>query len=170
MLSRRVIAIAFVSFANVAAAVTSVPSKAIAGFAGNCFSPFLTADKAAKRLAIHGVRTEFYDLDPFSNVAPSPVTGRAANAGTDRRCEVAFDGDHTVQAAKAAVDALQDQGIVTPATVPAFYVATEGTELLAARQLNPRRVAVVHVGTRQGPDGIETFMTVERLTPSELKD
>jgi hypothetical protein len=27
-------------------------------------------------------------------------------------------------------------------------------------------VAVVHVGTRPGPNGIETFLNVERLMPS----
>ena len=39
-----------------------------------------------------------------------------------------------------------------------------GTSLLGARRLNPRRVAVVHTGTRPGPNGIETFLNVERLT------
>jgi len=147
-----------------------VPSKAMSGFASHCFSPYLTAQKASARLGLEGVRLEFYDLDPFSSVAPSPVLGRVATKGTDRRCEVAFDGNHAQQAAKTAVDALLAQGIVTPSDVPNTFEAISGTELLAARQLNPRRVAVVHVGTRAGPNGIETFMTVERLTPSELKD
>ncbi len=168
--TKGILTFTLMSVASIAAAGTSVSSKAMHAFAGNCFSPYLTADKAATRLGIQGARAEFYDLDPFSSAAPSPVTGRAASAGTDRRCEIAFDGDHAEQAAKTAADALLSQGIVTPADLPAFYTPTEGTELLAARQLNPRRVAVVHVGTRQGPDGIETFMTVERLTPSELKD
>ena len=166
MLMRVALIATLASAASMAAAGTSVSSKAMQSFAGNCFSPYLTAEKAAARLASNGVRTEFYDLDPFSSAAPSPVTGRAASVGTDRRCEVAFDGDYAEQAAKAAGDALQQQGIVTPADLPATYTPTQGTELLAARQLNPRRIAVVHVGTRQGPDGIETFMTVERLTPS----
>ena len=156
--------------AGIAAAGTTVSSKAMQSFADNCFSPLLTAEKAARHLKITGMRTEFYDLNPFSSAAPSPVIGRAATAGTDRRCEVAFDGDHAQQAAKTAVDTLRAEGIVTPADLPASYLTTEGTELLAARQLNPRRKAIVHVGTRQRPNGVETFMTVERLTPSELKD
>jgi len=170
LLQKSIITLASICFASVAAAGTTVPSKAMRGFASHCFSPFLTADKAAARLGIDGVRWEFYDLDPFSSVAPSPVDGRAATDGTDRRCEVAFDGDHAVQAAKTAVDALTEQGIVTPAALPSFFQSTTGTEVLSARQLNPRRIAVVHVGTREGSNGIETFMTVERLLPSELKD
>ena len=146
LLQKSIITLASICFASVAAAGTTVPSKAMRGFASHCFSPFLTADKAAARLGIDGVRWEFYDLDPFSSVAPSPVDGRAATDGTNRRCEV------------------------TPAALPSFFQSTTGTEVLAARQLNPRRIAVVHVGTREGSNGIETFMTVERLLPSELKD
>ncbi|OJI93466.1 hypothetical protein LY10_00366 [Planktotalea frisia] len=167
---KSIITLASICFASIAAAGTSVPSKAMRGFAEHCFSPYLTAEKATTRLGMTGVRLEFYDLDPFSSAAPSPVTGRAAKVGTDRRCEVAFDGDHAAQAAKTAVDALTSQGIVTPAALPSSFQSTTGTEILAARQLNPKRIAVVHVGTRKGPGGIETFMTVERLLPSELKD
>jgi len=119
LLRNGIITCACISIASFAVAGTSVPSKAMRGFASTCFSPYLTAEKATTRLGIDGVRVEFYDLDPFSNVAPSPVTGRAAMVGTDRRCEVAFDGNHAVQAAKAAVDALTSQGIVTPAEGPA---------------------------------------------------
>jgi hypothetical protein len=43
----------------------------------------------------------------------------------------------------------------------------DGTEFVAARYLNPNRIAVVQVGTRLGPNGIETFINVERLQPSE---
>jgi hypothetical protein len=168
--TRGILTFALISVASFAGAGTSVSSKAMQSFANNCFSPFITAEKAAVRLAVNGARSDFYDLDPFSSAAPSPVTGRAASDGTDRRCEVAFDGDHAEQAAKTAADALQQQGIIKPAELPAFYMPADGTTLLAARQLNPRRIAVVHVGTRKGPDGIETYMTVERLTPSELTD
>lgn len=160
----------FVCVAGIAQSGISVPDKAMQNFASNCFSPYLTATKAAKRLVTLGVRSEFYDLDPFSSVPPSPVTGREASVGTDRRCEVAFNGNYATRAAKTAADALIRQGIETRADLPTNYAPTDGTELLAARQLNPRRIAVVHVGTRQGPEGIETFMTVERLTPSELNN
>ena len=170
MVTRGVIVIALLSVAQIGAAGTSVSSKAMKSFANNCFSPFLTAEKVAQHLAFSGMRTEFYDLDPFSSAAHSPVTGRAATAGTDRRCEVAFDGDHAQQAAKTVVSTLNAEGIFTPADLPSFYSPKSGTEILAARQLDPRRKAVVHVGTRQRPNGVETFMTVERLTPSELNN
>jgi hypothetical protein len=136
-------------------------------FAANCFSPFMTADRAEEVLASTGARVDFYDLDPFSNAAPSPVIGRAATVGTDRRCELAFDGEFGVTAASAAVAGLEMEGIRTEAPLPDRYAPTDGTALLAARQLNPRRIAVVHVGTRPGPNGVETFMFVERLMPLE---
>ncbi|GAB5448637.1 succinyl-CoA synthetase subunit beta [Gymnodinialimonas sp.] len=145
----------------------AVPHTGSAAFASHCFSPFMTAERAQEVLASPGVRVDFYDLDPFSSADPSPVTGRAATPGTDRRCEVAFDGDHARLAASAAVAGLEMEGIDQTSPVPDRYERTDGTELLAARRLNPRRVAVVHVGTRPGPNGIETFMLVERMTPLE---
>jgi hypothetical protein len=135
-------------------------------FAENCFSPYLTASKAAKTFALSNTTYDFYDLDPFSSAAPSPAQ-ITVTPGTDRRCEIAFPGDHARMAAAAAAEALQSEGITTPAALPAAFQPTDTTTLLAARRLNPRRVAIVHVGTRQGAQGIETFMLVERLTPTE---
>ena len=143
---------------------------AIALFADNCFSPFMTAEKARKTFALSGMSYDFYDLDPFSSADPSPATGRAVTAGTDRRCEVAFAGDYADKAAAAAVAALGSEGITTPAPLPASFAQEDGTTLLAARQLNPRRTAIVHVGTRKGPQGTETFMLVERLLPTKDQD
>lgn len=146
----------------------TAPARAASqAFAAHCFSPFLTAERAADVLAAPGVRVDFYDLDPLSNGPISPVAGRPATQGTDRRCEVAFDGDHAELAESAAVAGLEMEGIDQVSPVPDRYQVTDGTRLLAARQLNPRRVAVVHVGTRPGPNGVETFMFVERLTPLE---
>ncbi|OAN85087.1 hypothetical protein A8B78_06045 [Jannaschia sp. EhC01] len=138
-----------------------------AAFAAHCFSPFMTAERAQDVLTSPGVRVEFYDLDPLSNGPVSPVVGRPATRGTDRRCEVAFDGDHAALATRAAVAALEAEGIDTVSPVPDRYQPTDGTHLLAARQLNPRRIAVVHVGTRPSQNGIETFLMVERMTPLE---
>ena len=135
-------------------------------FVDHCFSPFMTMQRAAKTFALSGARYDFYDLDPFSSATPSPATGRAVTPGTDRRCEIAFAGNYAEAAAWAATDALTAEGITTPAPLPARFTPDTGTTLLAARQLNPRRTAIVHVGTRQGPQGVETFMLVERLLPS----
>lgn len=152
-----------------AAVARSAPTQEGAGlfaFMGNCFSPFLTAEKADVALDLPKIRYDFYDLDPFSAVPPTQPQKRAATPGTDRRCEVAFDGDGAQTAAQAAVEALRAEGITTPARLPSNYSETSGTTLLAARRLNPRKVAVVHAGTRTGPNGLETFVYVERLTPA----
>ncbi|QXT41345.1 succinyl-CoA synthetase subunit beta [Gymnodinialimonas ceratoperidinii] len=142
-------------------------TRASQAFADHCFSPFMTAERAQEVLASTGARVDFYDLDPLSGGPQSPVTGRAQTEGTDRRCEVAFDGAHGALAVEAAIGGLIAEGIDTEAPVPDSYQPTEGTDLLAARQLNPNRVAVVHVGTRPGPNGTETFLMVERLTPRD---
>jgi len=139
---------------------------AMALFVENCFSPFMTAEKAARTFALSGAGYDFYDLDPFSSAAPSPATARAVTPGTDRRCEISFAGTYADQAADAAINALEAEGIDTPALLPAAFTKGDGTTLLAARRLNPRRVAIVHVGTRAGAHGTETFMLVERLLPS----
>jgi hypothetical protein len=145
----------------------AVAARASQAFADHCFSPFMTSERAQEVLAATGARVDFYDLDPLSGGPVSPVTGRARTEGTDRRCEVAFDGDHAGRAVEAAVSGLAAEGIATGAPVPASYAVTDGTALLAARQLNPNRVAVVHVGTRPGPNGTETFLLVERLIPRD---
>jgi hypothetical protein len=137
----------------------------IMAFAENCFSPRLTAGKAAKVFGIANVTHDFYDLEPFTDAAPSPATNRAATPGTDRRCEVAFFGDYTDPAVQAVTARLTREGITTPVETPAIHedLRTSGTALLAARRLNRQKIAVVHVGTRPGPNGVETFLNVERL-------
>ena len=137
----------------------------IDAFQHHCFSPLMTAAKAADVLNLANVRHDFYDLDPFTSAAPSPAKGRPATPGTDRRCEVSFDGNFTRAAIAAITARLTREGITTHADVPVMHdnLRTSGTALLAARRLNPRKIAVVHVGTRPGSGGIETFLNVERL-------
>jgi hypothetical protein len=145
-----------------AASHGSVPEA----FAAHCFSPFLTAQTAAERLA--PARVDFYDLRPFSGTNPvSEPTGRPVTPGTDRRCEVAFDGEHVAAGTDAVRMGLEREGILAEAPVPATFPPQDGTVFIAARYLNPNRIAVVQVGTRPGPGGIETFINVERLQPSE---
>ncbi len=161
------VGLAVLATTRVQAGDADVATLASAAFAEHCFSPYMTAARADDVLAPPGARVDFYDLDPFSDAAPSPVSGRAATIGTDRRCEVAFDGSFADMAASAAIAGLEMEGIDTEAPLPDRYQPTDGTTLLAARQLNPRRIAVVHVGIRPGPNGVETFMVVERLMPLE---
>lgn len=135
-------------------------------FADHCFSPYLTAEKAKGLIASSGARVDFYDLRPFSSAAPSPVTGRAATTGTDRRCEVAFDGAHVPAAFGWVKTGLRQEGLTGRLTgVPENFTRQTGVTEIAAVQLNPNRIAVAQVGLRSGPNGEETFINVERLTP-----
>ncbi|WP_299648700.1 succinyl-CoA synthetase subunit beta [uncultured Tateyamaria sp.] len=163
MTVRAHIAVAFGLCAALAAPAGAGVHPAISAFADHCFSPFLTAATAAAHLSAPGARVAFYDLDPVSAVASSPSDNVAP--GTDRRCSVAIDGNHVDDATWAVENALMREGITDPASVPGTYAQTDGTALLAARYLNPNRIAVVIVETRPGTNGIETHMTVERLLP-----
>ena len=80
---------------------------------------------------------------------------------------MSLDGDSGARAARAAAGGLEAEGITDEAPLPATHAeaALPGTTLLGARHLNPNRIAVVHTGTRPGPNGVETFLSVERLTP-----
>lgn len=142
----------------------------ITAFSSHCFSPFLTAEKVEENFSFANVRHDFYDLDPFSTAAPSPAKG-SVTQGTDRRCEVSFWGDYAKDAVTAVAAALIREGITKAADLPATHEAlrTDGTVLLAARRLNPNKIAVVHVGTRPTAQGIETFLNVERLRSPELQ-
>ena len=135
-------------------------------FADHCFSPYLTAETANANLAPSGARIDFYDLRPYSSSPVSAVTGRPATSGTDRRCEVAFDGAAAQKAIAWANTGLEQEGLASSsATVPADFPRQDGTLFIAAAQLNPNRIAVVQIGVRDGPSGPETFMNIERLTP-----
>ena len=141
----------------------------IQAFVDNCFSPRLTAAKAARVFDLANLSHDFYDLDPLTAVPPSPATKRAVTPGTDRRCEVSFGGDFTAPAVTAVTRRLIREGITRPAPLPALYEKrrTPSTALLAARRLNPRKIAVVQVGTRPGKGSPETFLYVERLRLAE---
>ncbi|WGH80088.1 succinyl-CoA synthetase subunit beta [Jannaschia ovalis] len=131
----------------------------------------MTAERAEALLAPSGARVDFYDLNPGFAAAPTPATTQVT-PGTDRRCELAFDGDRGGDAAQAAAAGLSAEGIDADARLPPTHAdaALPGTTLLAARALNPRRLAVVHTGTRPGPNGTETFLNVERLTPDASRE
>lgn len=165
MIARTAYLAAFAAIVAAPVAANPLRAERMAVFAANCFSPHLTADVARAVVGPTGARLDFYDMQPFSAPAPSSTDGRAPTPGTDRRCEVAFDGDHGAAAAEVAAAGLDAEGIRTEAPLPASHTDTPGTTLNGARFLNPRRIAVVQTGTRPGPNGIETFLLVERLTP-----
>ena len=139
--------------------------QALEAFAAYCFNPLMTAERAAEVLP---ARHDFYDLDPFrSETEISPPQGRAVTQGTDRRCEVAFDGEAVAAARDTVISALDREGSLTEADGPPDFPAQDGAAFVAARQRNPNRIAVVQVGTRPRPSGPETFINVERLLQLE---
>ncbi|MEL7117334.1 MAG: succinyl-CoA synthetase subunit beta [Pseudomonadota bacterium] len=159
-----VLALAMLFWTTPSGADASTAAAGMDRFSKNCFSPRMTGARAAEVFSGAGLRYDFYDLDPFlGSNAPTPATKAPVTEGTDRRCEVSFDGNHASDAVRAVTRALTRERIQTEVAVPATYAATEGTALLAARRLSPLKIAVVHVGTRPGPNGIETFMNVERI-------
>lgn len=165
MQTRRIPLITCALLVGAAGSLRADAATVAQAFADHCFSPYLTAQTAQDTLSASGARIDFYDLGPFSAAASSPVTGRAATLGTDRRCEVAFDGAHVAIGVEGVKTGLAQEGIDTQTDVPEAFAAQPGSEYIAARQLNPRRIAVVQVGTRQSPAGTETFINVERLIP-----
>lgn len=157
-----------ITFAVLAGSASAAQDLDAAGraFADNCFSPYLTAETAINAVRPTGVRLDFYDLRPFSSAPPSPVTGRAATPGTDRRCEVAFDGRAPAQAADWIGKGLAQEGLSDRLVdLPEGFPLIDGTTFKGAAQLNPNRIAVVQAGVRAGPNGPETYMNVERLNP-----
>lgn len=99
-----------------------------------------------------------FDLT-FWDLSLEPATDDLP-AGIERRCEVAFDGDHT----KVAIDALRVQMATPPVfgsaiALPSTHTPLPGTALIEARELLRGRVAVVHVGMRD----TKTFIAVDRL-------
>ena len=146
------------------ASADPIRADRLSAFAQTCFSPHVTAEMARATIAPTGARLDFFDAQPISAPTPSSTDGRAPTPGTDRRCEVSFDGDHGTAAADMATAGLKAEGIRTQAPLPEGYMANDGTTLIEARYLNPDRIAVVQTGVRAGPNGPETFLSVERLT------
>ncbi|MEP3440395.1 MAG: succinyl-CoA synthetase subunit beta [Sulfitobacter sp.] len=137
-------------------------------FAENCFNPRLTAKTAQATLAPSGARIDFYDLRPAFGGSSSKPTGRAATPGTDRRCEVASDGYHFEIAKRWAENGLRREKLAKRETrVPLNFAVQSGTTSVSAYRLNASQLAILQIGLRQGPNGNETFINVERLAPRE---
>ena len=88
----------------------------------------------------------------------------------ERRCEVAFEGDHVTD----AIAALRAQMATPPVfgnkiPLPKTHVAQVGTALIEARELLVEGIAVVHIGTRGNGSKMRTFMSVDRL-PADWRE
>ncbi|MCV3272188.1 hypothetical protein [Roseobacter sinensis] len=140
-----------------AASANSVAESAIASFTTLCFTAGQTAEEVQMNMqARDGAPLPYTLIFWDKTLAPAPGMPEEI----ERRCEVAFDGDHT----EAAIAALREKMSTPPVfgfaiDLPATHEAEPGTALIEGRELLRGRVAVVHVGTRAG----QTFMAVDRL-------
>lgn len=149
-------AIISLAFAGTAAA-ESVAENAIASFNTLCFTAGQTAAEVrANMQARDGAPLPYTLIFWDKTLAPAP----GMPDEIERRCEVAFDGDHT----EAAIAALRDKMATPPVfgfaiDLPKTHNTMPGTAFIEGRELLRGRIAVVHVGTRAD----QTFMAVDRL-------
>lgn len=134
-------------------------ANAIAAFNTWCFKAYQTEAQARHNTGA--------DLAPFSltfwddSLEPRPTN---APRGIERRCEVAFDGDHIDRAIVALRQQMQTPPqFGTLIALPDTHTDQTDAALIEGRALLRGRVAVVHVGTRNTASGIQTYMTVDRL-------
>ena len=134
-----------------------VAEQAIATFNAVCFTAGQTAAQARHRMEDRDGAPLPYTLTFWDrSLEPAPE----APTRIERRCEVSFAGDHR----QAAIAALRTQMARPPVfgfriDLPRTHAPQAGTALLEGRELLRGRIAVVHVGLREG----ETFMGVDRL-------
>ncbi|WP_226779353.1 hypothetical protein [Oceaniglobus trochenteri] len=136
---------------------------AIRAFNAHCFTKGMTQEQAERRMretsgtpasAPLPFTLTFYD----TTIAPAP----GAHPGTDRRCEVTFDGDHTAEAIAALREQMQTPPVFgTAGMLPPTHAPEAGTALIEGRDLPRGRRAVVHVTLRNG----RTAIGVDRLSP-----
>lgn len=140
------------------ATTATVADTAISTFNAWCFKAGLTQDRMRANMEQATTEPLPFGLT-FWDVSLEPVNFDLP-LGVERRCEVAFDGDHT----KQAIDALRVQMATRPIfgfqiDLPATHKPLTETALIEGRELLRNRVAIVHVGLRDG----QTFMAVDRL-------
>lgn len=160
--------VTFPAFALSLAALCGAGSGAWAGdIAGNAITAFNTWCFKAYQTETQARRNMGADVSPFvltfwdDSLEPRPAD---SPPGIERRCEVAFDGDH----ADRAIEELRIQMQTPPVfgtliALPDTHRVLDETVLIEGRELLRGRVAVVHVGTRDTASGRQTFMAVDRL-------
>lgn len=131
---------------------------AITAFNAWCFMAGQTASTIRANME-QGAGTPLPFELTFWDISIEPVANELPR-GIERRCEVLFEGEHTSVAKKA----LRTQMATPPVfgkliELPDTHRAGRGTALIEGRELFKGRVAVVHVGLREG----KTFMVVDRL-------
>ncbi|MDF3412856.1 hypothetical protein HKX54_00165 [Sulfitobacter sp. M57] len=140
-------------------AVADQANEAIRAFNSWCFKAGQTEADARRNMKanVASFTLTFWD----DSLAPRPMD---APQGIERRCEVAFDGNHTAR----TIPALRKQMRTPPVfgrkiLLPDTHRHLENTALIEGRELLHGRVAVVHVGTRRNSGRVTTFISVYRL-------
>ncbi|MCX7561030.1 hypothetical protein OS190_15785 [Sulfitobacter sp. F26204] len=132
---------------------------AITAFNAWCFKAGQTEAEARKNMRADTASFELSFWD--DSLEPRPTD---APRGVERRCEVVFEGAHSLQAITALRRQMQTPPVFgTKIPLPDTHTALEGTALIEGRALLQGRVAVVHVGTRDQNGKKTTFMAVDRL-------
>ncbi|WP_415404226.1 hypothetical protein [Tateyamaria sp. SN3-11] len=136
---------------------------AIEAFTSVCFKAGQTAAQA--RANMEGVAGKPLPFDlTFWDKTLEPAPGTEDHA--ERKCEVEFDGDHTIEAVRAVKAKMAAPPVFgTPIPTPAPYAMRGDTVFLEGRQLLRGRVAVVEIGARM--DGTRTVIYVDRL-PADM--
>jgi|GEM_PF-1856615 hypothetical protein len=141
-----------------ASSSAAVAHPAIDAFTAYCFKAGQTPAQAhANMVGVAGAPLPFTLTFWDKTLEPAPNTP----AHAERRCEVTFAGEHAsdaVMQVQAKMAMRPVFGTSIPLTAP--YAPGAGTAYIDARELLRKRVAVVHIGTRKGP---ETFIRVDRL-------
>ena len=159
--------IAFFLFVLCAPSLTAAGEArdAIRAFNAHCFTKGMTLEQAQQRMRrisnTPGVAPLPFELAFYdTTIAPAP----AAHPGTDRRCQITFDGDYTADALTALQHQMATPPVFgTPGDLPRTHAPQAGTTFIQGRDLPLNRRAVVHVGLRDG----KTFISVDRLAPGQ---
>ena len=152
---------------SAAVADTKLAETAITAFAKICTQPRQKLYRVMKRMEQHAEEAGYQTL-PFDVIFYDTTLENArfeVTSGTNRKCQVRFDGDHTDKAVKAVLEFVERAHFGFESRIPKSHrnARVAGTELFIARRLQSGPKAVLHVGTVNGPRGVQTFIDVERL-------
>lgn len=135
---------------------------AIAAFTGFCFKAGQSPDQARQNMekAVGSSPLPFELTFWDTTRAPAPEAPELI----ERRCEVAWRGQHTTVAIMALRSKMAEPPVFgTQVALPETHVPLKGTALIEGRALLRGRIAVVHVGTRDIAGVKQTFIAVDRL-------
>ena len=140
---------------SAAAFADTQPHVAVSTFNKWCFKAGQTESQARANMDANDAAFTLTFWD--DSLAPRPAD---APEGIERRCMIAFDGNHTRDATEALHKKMATPPVFgTAIPLPETHAVTDTTTYIEGRELLKRRVAVVHIGRNNG----RTFMAVDRL-------